>query len=172
MADDRRSPALIATIVAIPVVVIVVFIVIAAGRGGSSSDAALPLASATATPSADCTKLVAALPKSFPAHGDRTERDGLIEWPSTSSGADDTGPVQLRCGVPRPPGLAPTAALQVVDPVQWFSSTQDSRGTLWVAVDHRPYVALWLPLNVGNGPISEVSAVIDKILPRASLDLG
>lgn len=171
MADERRSPALIASLVAIPVVVVVLFIAVAATRTGGD-DASLPLASASATPSAECTRLLGALPQTFAGYGDRTVSDGLVQWPSTRSGTDDTGPVQLRCGVARPSGLAPTSALQVVEPVQWFSSTQESRGTLWVAVDHRPYVALWLPVNVGNGPITDVSAVIDRVLPRASLDLG
>lgn len=171
MAEQRRSPALIATLVAIPVVVIVLFIVIAAGRG-RVDDSSLPLATASATPSAECTRLIAALPQAFPGYGTRSEDGGLVRWPSTRSGSENTGPVQLRCGVARPAGLAPTSALQVVDPVQWFSAQQDSRGSLWVAVDHRPYVALWLPTNVGNGPITDVSAVIDRILPRASLDLG
>ncbi|WP_299570778.1 DUF3515 domain-containing protein [uncultured Williamsia sp.] len=171
MADERRSPALIATLVAIPVVVVVLFIVVAANRTGSD-DRSLPLTSASATPSPECTRLLAALPQTFDGYGNRSQDGGLVQWPSTRSGSDNTGPVQLRCGVARPTGLAPTSALQVVDPVQWFSSTQDSRGTLWVAVDHRPYVALWLPVNVGNGPITDVSTVIDRVLPRASLDLG
>ncbi|MGZ8176394.1 DUF3515 domain-containing protein [Williamsia sp. SKLECPSW1] len=169
MADERRSPALIATLVAVPVVVIVVFIAIAATRT-RGDDSSLPLTTASATPSADCTRLVDALPQTFPGYGTRTVEDGLVRWPATGSDAGD--PVQLRCGVARPTGLAPTSALQVVDPVQWFNSDQDRRGTLWVAVDHRPYVALWLPVNVGNGPITDVSAVIDRVLPRASLDLG
>jgi hypothetical protein len=171
VADERRSPALIATLVAIPVVVVVLFIAVAATRTGGG-DEATPLATTSATPSAECSRLLDALPRTFAGYGTRTVDGGLVQWPSTRSGSDDTGPVQLRCGVARPTGLAPTSALQVVDPVQWFSSTQDSRGTLWVAVDHRPYVALWLPVNVGNGPITDVSAVIDRILPRASLDLG
>ncbi|WP_235456790.1 DUF3515 domain-containing protein [Williamsia sp. Leaf354] len=175
MSDStgRRSPALIATLVTIPVMVIVLFIAIAAFRTDSSGDS-LPLASAAAPQSAepDCAKLIAALPATFAGFDDRSESGGLVQWQPTG---DAAGPVQLRCGVDRPTDLAPTSALQVVDPVQWFatgSGDPDATGTLWVAVDHRPYVALWLPSNSGNGPIADTSRILDRILPRASIDLG
>ena len=45
-------------------------------------------------------------------------------------------------------------------------------GEAYVSVDHRPYVAMWVPANAGNGPITDVSATIEEVLPRAPLDFG
>ncbi len=171
-APGRRSPALIATIVAIPVMVVVLFIVFAAAKN-TSSPGPLPLQSAAAPQSGEqgCARLIAALPRTFENFGERTESDGLIQW---AKGGDSPGPVQLRCGVPRPDDLAPTSALQTVDPVQWFQRApkEGEKGALWFAVDHRPYVALWLPNNSGNGAISDVSKIIEQVLPLAPIDLG
>ncbi len=171
-SESRRSPALIATIVAIPVMVVVAFIVFAAAKS-TSSPGPLPLQSASAPQSGepDCARLIAALPATFSGFGQRSESDGLIEW---AKDGDAAGPVQLRCGVPRPADLAPTSALQTVDPVQWFQRAprDGEKGALWFAVDHRPYIALWLPNNSGNGAISDVSQIIEKILPLAPIDLG
>ena len=75
MADERRSPALIATLVAIPVVVVVLFIAVAATRTGGD-DRSLPLADASATPSPECTRLLAALPQTFDGYGKRSEDGG------------------------------------------------------------------------------------------------
>lgn len=171
-APARRSPALIATIVAIPVMVVVLFIVFAAAKN-TTSPGPLPLQSAAAPTSGDqgCARLIAALPQKFENFGERTESDGLVQW---AKGGDSPGPIQLRCGVPRPDDLAPTSALQTVDPVQWFQRApkEGEKGALWFAVDHRPYVALWLPNNSGNGAISDVSKIIEQILPLAPIDLG
>lgn len=168
----RRNPALIATIVAVPVMVVVVFIVFAASKN-TDSPGPLPLRSAAAPQSGspDCERLIAALPATFDGFGERTDDDGLIAW---ASGGESPGPIQLRCGVPRPDDLAPTSALQTVDPVQWFQRApkEGEKGALWFAVDHRPYIALWLPNNSGNGAISDVSTIIDKVLPPAPIDLG
>ncbi|MBT0565429.1 DUF3515 domain-containing protein [Williamsia sp. CHRR-6] len=168
--DRPRSAALIATVVAIPVVVIVAFIVFAAARP-DPSDPALPLPTITAPQSTEpaCAKLIAALPRTFAGFAARTETDGLIEWREQGSG---TGPLQLKCGVQRPNDLAPTSALLTVNAVQWFSRSSTAPGTLWFAVDHRPYVALWIPDNAGNGPITDITDVIDTVLARSTIDLG
>ncbi|MFT4201747.1 DUF3515 domain-containing protein, partial [Gordonia sp. (in: high G+C Gram-positive bacteria)] len=80
--------------------------------------------------------------------------------------------VALRCGVARPAALAPSSRLQVVDSAQWFITDEQKTGVAYVAVDHRPYVALWLPRDSGPTPISEVTALIDKNLARGPLELG
>ncbi len=74
-------------------------------------------------------------------------------------GSDDTGPVQLRCGVARPTGLAPDVGAQVVDPVQVVLPRHRTIAAPsgWPSII-RPYEALWLPVNVGNGPITDVSS--------------
>ncbi len=170
----RISPAVIASIITIPVVVIVGFITYAVMKTDVSTSSDTPVKSMSAPQQADpdCAKLIAALPETFDGFGKRkTSDDGMVSWPP---GDQVPGPVQVRCGVDRPESLSPTSGLQVVDPVQWFlvSAKTEARGFLWYAVDHRPYVAIWLPENVGNGPIQQISAIIDANLPRAPIDLG
>lgn len=170
----RLSPAVIASIITIPVMVIVGFITYAVLKSDDVTSADTPL-KAMAAPeqtSPDCAKLIAALPETFEGFGKReTGDDGMVSWPP---GDQVPGPVQVRCGVDRPESLSPTSGLQVVDPVQWFlvSAETEAKGFLWYAVDHRPYVAIWLPENVGNGPIQQISTLIDQNLPTAPIDLG
>jgi len=170
----RLHPAVIATIITIPVMVIVAFITYAVIKTDDKTSADTPLKSMAAPEqsSPDCSALVAALPETFDGFGKKTvSDDGMVSWPP---GDQVPGPVQLRCGVDRPESLSPTSGLQVVDPVQWFlvSATTEAPGFLWYAVDHRPYVAIWLPENVGNGPIQQFSQLIDEYLPTAPIDLG
>ncbi|GAB18336.1 hypothetical protein GOEFS_052_00090 [Gordonia effusa NBRC 100432] len=160
-------PALIATLVAIPIMVLVGFITFAALKPDDASP--IDTYVAASNTGADCAKLVTALPIRFDGYGDKSVDGSVVRWASTSDGEA----ISLRCGVGRPDGLAPSSKLQVVHPVQWFiTDTIDGRGQAYVAVDHRPYVALWIPLNAGNAAITEVSGVIDRTLPRAPLDLG
>ncbi len=166
-SGPRLSPALIATLVAIPAMVIVGFITFAALR----PDPSTPIesyASDEAAP-ADCDKLIAALPQTFDGFGDKQVTGTTVTWSSDG----DTDPVTLRCGISRPDELSPTSNLQVINPVQWFiTDTVEGAGQAYVCVDHRPYVAMWIPENAGNAPITDVSAVIDQTLPRAPLDFG
>lgn len=166
-ADSRLPPALIATLVAIPVMVIVGFITFAALKPDDASP--IDAYTTASNTSSDCAKLVAALPTTFKGFESRTTDGDAARWASTSGGEA----ISLRCGVGRPDGLAPSSKLQVVHPVQWFiTDTIDGRGQAYVAVDHRPYVAVWVPVNAGNTPITEISGVVDRTLPRAPLDLG
>lgn len=170
----RLRPAVIASIITIPVMVIVGFITYAVLKtdDAASSDTPVKSMSAPQQASPDCAKLIAALPETFDGFEKReTSDDGMVSWPP---GDQVPGPVQVRCGVDRPESLSPTSGLQVVDPVQWFlvSAPTKNKGFLWYAVDHRPYVAIWLPENAGNGPIQQVSTLIDENLPRAPIDLG
>ena len=163
----RLSPALIATLVAIPVMVIVGFIVFAALRPEQKT----PIESYAAgdTASADCAELIAAAPATFEGFGDKQVSGNTVRWPSDGDG----DPVTLRCGISRPSELSPTSNLQVINPVQWFiTDTVEGAGQAYVCVDHRPYVAMWIPANAGNGPITDMSAVIEKTLPRGPLDFG
>jgi hypothetical protein len=164
----------VASIVAIPVMVIVGFITYAVvgTDDNASSDTPLKTMSAPERNSPECAKFIATLPERFDGFGAReTADDGLVTW---APGDQVAGPVQVRCGVDRPESLSPTSGLQVVDPVQWFSvsATTEAKGFLWYAVDHRPYVAIWLPENVGNGPIQQLSQLIDQNLQSAPIDLG
>lgn len=163
----RLSPALIAALVAIPAVVIIGFIVFAALR----PDPTTPVESYAngASASADCAKLIAALPKSFNGFGDKQVSGDTVKWPADGDGE----PVVLRCDIARPTELSPTSNLQVINPVQWFiTDTVEGAGQAYVCVDHRPYVAMWIPVNAGNGPITDVSGIIATTLPQAPLDFG
>ncbi|WP_431309468.1 DUF3515 domain-containing protein [Gordonia sesuvii] len=166
-SGPRLSPALIATLVAIPVMVIVGFITFAALR----PDPTTPIesyVSGEAAP-AECAELIDAVPQTFDGFGDKQVAGTTVTWPSESDG----DPVTLRCGISRPDELSPTSNLQVIHPVQWFiTDTVEGSGQAYVCVDHRPYVAMWIPENAGNGPITDVSAVIDETLPRGPLDFG
>lgn len=169
--STRRGPlhpALIATLVTIPVMILVGFITFAALK----PDPRAPIEDypAAAGTDAACAKFIAALPDDgFDGYGRKSVAGTTVSWPADN----DSEALTLRCGVARPSGLEPTSNLQVVNPVQWFiTDSIDARGQAYVAVDHRPYVALWVPVNAGNAAITEISGVIDATLPRSSLDFG
>ncbi|ATD71571.1 MULTISPECIES: DUF3515 domain-containing protein [Gordonia] len=171
-AGSRLSPALIATLVAIPVMVIAGFIAFAALRPETVNPVESYASDGSA--SADCTRLLDAAPQRFEGFGDKEISGDRATWPAEASGDDLT----LRCGVTRPAELSPTSNLQEIHAagragVQWFiTDTVDGSGQAYVSVDHRPYVALWVPSNAGNGPITDISGLIDQTLERGPLDFG
>ena len=169
-SGPRLSPALIATLVTIPIMVIVGFITYAALK--SSDQQQTPVDSYTAATSADagrCATLMAALPESFEGFGTKQVDGDTATW----KGSDGGDPVTVRCGVDRPSELAPSSRLQTVNGVQWFiTDTIENRGQAYVCVDHRPYVALWVPVSGGNSSITDVSAAIGRVLPTGPLDFG
>ena len=168
-SGPRLSPALIATLVTIPVMVIVGFIVFAALRPGNSDSTPVDSYAAESSTPAECPKFLAALPQTFEGYGNKTISGTQASWPASTDG----DPVIVRCGVSRPAELSPTSNLQVVNPVQWFiTDSIEGSGQAFICVDHRPYVALWVPVNAGNGPITDVSAAIERTLPRGPLDFG
>lgn len=166
----RLSPALIATLVTIPIMVLVGFIAFAALKTpDNAADTPIQSYAAESSAPADCAKFLAALPDRFTGFDAKQIEGAQASWGSTRAG----GPLTVRCGVTRPAELTTSSALQEVFPVQWFLSDNiQGAGQAFVAVDHRPYVAIWIPVDAGNAPISDVSAVIDRTLPRAPLDFG
>ena len=168
-SGPRLNPALIATLVTIPVRVIVGFIVFAALRPEQTDSTPVESYAADSSTPAECPRFLAALPQTFEGYGDKEVSGTQATWRSTTEG----DPVIVRCGVSRPSELSPTSNLQVVNPVQWFiTDSIEGSGQAFVCVDHRPYVALWVPVNAGNGPITDVSATIERTLPRGPLDFG
>lgn len=171
-APHRLSPAAIATLVAIPVVVLVIVLGVVLFK---SDDAKYrtDLEKLSASQAADprCAALMADLPEHFDGFGDRQMKNGFAEWPA---GADMPGPVQVRCGVDRPGEFTDTSKLDQVNGVQWFtaSTKTGAEGELLYCVDHRPYVALWVPNNAGNSAITQLSAAVAKHLTPGPLDLG
>lgn len=176
-SGPRLSPALIATLVTIPVMVLVGFIAYAALRSDDQSSTPVESYPVDAAVAPACEKFLAALPKHFDGFGDKEIRGQNAVWPAAGDGDDLT----LRCGVTRPTDLAPTSGLQAIYPpgstgndgVQWFIvDSVEGAGESYVAVDHRPYVALWVPQNAGNGPITDITGVVSTTLQPAPLEFG
>ena len=172
--DEKRqlSPALIATLVAIPVMVIAGFITFAALKNRAAPDTPVDSYAVTGQDAKACDDFIAALPDSFGDYAGKEVTGDLVRWPSVDPerGGD---PITLRCGVVRPDDLAPTSALQVIDPVQWFiTDSIEGRGQAYVVVDRRPYVGVWVPAGAGNAPLTDISKVIAQKLPAAPLDFG
>ncbi|WP_035719958.1 DUF3515 domain-containing protein [Gordonia shandongensis] len=165
----QLHPAFLATLVAVPVAVIIGFIAYAAIHFSGSSDEPTPIDSYGTGPEADrCAAFIAALPDQLGEFGDKSVDGTTVRWSK-----DESEPVVLRCGTARPDKLAPTSGLQVINPVQWFlTDSIEDRGQAYVSVDHRPYVAVWVPVGAGNAPITDISALIAENLPRSPLDFG
>ena len=119
--------------------------------------------------SPQCTALLASLDGDLPA-GDRVlprralvtpSPPGVLAWAATPQ------PVVLRCGVPRPAELVPTAALLEINGVRWLSLDDGPPPNVltYVAVDRPVFVALTLPIGVGSGPVQRVSDVLRTQLP-------
>lgn len=170
--NHRFSPAAIASLVAIPVVVLVIVLGVVLFK---SDDAKYrtDLEKLSAAQSADpqCARLMTDLPEHFDGFDGRRTKNGYVEWPA---GKDMPGPIQVRCGVDRPTEFNDTSKLDQVNGVQWFtaSTKTGADGQLFYCVDHRPYVALWVPENGGNSAITALSAIIVKDLAAGPLDLG
>lgn len=168
--EPRLSPALIATLIAVPVMVIAGFIAFAALKYSGDEPAPSPVESyATGGPGAElCADFIEKLPAQLGEFNDKTIDDTTVRWRKA-----DSDPIVLRCGVQRPADFAPTSSLQVINPIQWFlTDTVDGVGQAYVSVDHRPYIAMWLPAGAGNAPITDVSGLIAEHLKASPLDFG
>lgn len=164
----RLSPALIATMVAVPVMVLVGFIAFAAIKSNEVPATPVDSYAASGEGADRCPQLVDQLPESFGDYGGKTVDGDTVRW--TTEGSNE--PLVFRCGVARPDDLAPTSALQVIHPTQWFiTDTDEDRGQAYVLVDRRPYVAVWVPSGAGNGPLTDISEMAAE-LPPAPLDFG
>lgn len=146
-------------------------------KQGEARDAAeaghLKSIAAAASNDPACGTLLGALPADLGdfRRDDTTDPAGFARWTSEKSGA-----VEVRCGTDRPAELTATAKLQIVNGVQWLQATPQGApapdgGSYWVAVDHRPYVTLWVPDGVGTSAVQATSDAIRAHLQPASLDL-
>lgn len=161
---------MIATLIAIPVMVIAGFIAFAVMKNRQVPTTPIESYATSSEQVQACGSLIESLPVSFGEYGDKKVDGTTVRWQRTDGGSRE--PLVLRCGVARPAGLAPTSALQVINPVQWFiTDTDTERGQAYVVVDRRPYVAVWVPIGAGNGPLTDISALVAK-LPQAPLDFG
>lgn len=173
---ERRSPALIATAIALPLALITGLIVAAVvmQRNLDAEPVILAEVPAPAADSDECTTLLAALPEEL---GDLERADivdpapaGAAAW-RTAGTLDD--PVVLRCGLERPLDFDQAAALQLVNDVQWFQVSGEAMGldsSTWYAVDRSVYLALTLPDGTGPTPLQVISDTITENLPQQAID--
>ncbi|MCX4094016.1 DUF3515 domain-containing protein [Nocardia sp. alder85J] len=173
----QRSPALIATAVALPVALIVGVLVVAvlARQHPAREPLALGSVSAPAATGPACTTLLPALPGALGGY-DRAELaqpapPATVAWQP----ADGGDAIVLRCGLDRPQEFDKAAALQIVDGVTWFElrdRTANASSGTYFAVDRGTYIALTLPDHAGPTPLQEVSDTIAKVLPAQQIDPG
>ncbi|MBF6182679.1 DUF3515 domain-containing protein [Nocardia otitidiscaviarum] len=176
-ATAGRSPALIATAVALPIALLVGVIVMAVVARQNVTREPLALGSVPA-PGADgpaCTALLPALPGEL---GDYTTSE-LVEPapPATKAWQLPEGgePIVLRCGLDRPLEFHRASPLQVVNGVNWFAVRDETSGVTsgtWIAVDRGTYIAVTMPDSAGPTPLQEISDAITATIPAQPLDPG
>lgn len=130
----------------------------------------LAVVPAPSADSADCARLLAALPEKLAAAETTTlERRQLR--PPVPAGAAGWGepPVVLRCGLDRPADLTATSRLLAVSGVHFLEIPGGGTST-WVAVDRSVYVAVALPPNSGSGPLQEIATVISRALSEQEVN--
>ncbi|MVU76485.1 DUF3515 family protein [Nocardia sp. ET3-3] len=176
----RRSPALIATAVALPVALVVGILVmgVLANRHHSRDALVLGAVPAPTASSAECAALMSALPEKI---GDYTTST-LVEPAPPATHAwqlpDGGDPIVVRCGLDRPQEFNVTSPLlknKVAGgaEVDWFEVRDQTSGVsqgTWWAVDRGTYIALTVPDNVGSGPLQDVSEAIAKAIPAKPID--
>ncbi|WP_044476007.1 DUF3515 domain-containing protein, partial [Rhodococcus aetherivorans] len=173
-AEHHRSPALIATAVALPVALLIGIVVAAvlANRTPELAPVALGPVVAPQAESPECAALLGALPEEV---GDLRRAEltdpapvGAAAWQPVEG-----EPVVLRCGLERPAEFDQAAALQVVDGVQWFEVSGAAEGidaSTWFVVDRPVYVALTVPNGSGPTPLQTISAAVTQSLPQQPID--
>lgn len=184
MAPEGRSPrvpelarrlprVLIGLALALPVLLVVG--VLAASQilqrqpaeGPGTTRLQVPEVAVPAAAGADCARLLSGLPQEIRTGDGLLPRRLLTVPPPAGTVAwggreDDAGrsveaPLVLRCGLPRPPELTPTAALLDVDGVEWVQRSEPGGSSTWITADRAVYVGLTLPDGVGSAPIQDVS---------------
>ncbi|MEJ7705186.1 MAG: DUF3515 domain-containing protein [Geodermatophilaceae bacterium] len=116
------------------------------------------------TPDADrlCPTLMGGLPLTL---ADSRARPVRSASPYAAAWGDP--PIVLRCGVPRPPGLAADSSVFEINGVAWFTEPGED-DTVWTAVDREVYVDVRVPSGQASGPVALLSVVITDRLPMIS----
>jgi hypothetical protein len=117
-----------------------------------------------------CAALLAALPPELAADAGPLATRPLVEPapPGVRAWVASPRPVVLRCGLPRPVELTPTAALLEINGVRWLPLRDPgvARDMItYVAVDRPVYVVFTTPAELGSGPIQQVADAIRNVLP-------
>lgn len=139
-------------------------------RSADSADSGpLPLVPVPApfSGSPGCTTLLGAVPTELTSNGNSLKVRTLADpAPPATMAWGSADPLVLRCGLDRPPELTPTAALRLVNKVQWLQVPGDGAST-WYVVDREVYVALTVPDTAGTGPLQQISDTIAvKLAPQ------
>ncbi len=126
---------------------------------------------APAARSADCARLLAALPAEVDG-GDAGDLDRrTIAAPAPPGTAAWGEPaVVLRCGLQRPIELTASSRLLDVSGVQ-FLELPGPASSSWIVVDRSVYVAVTLPDSVGSGPLQQLAGAVRKTLPRQAVEV-
>jgi hypothetical protein len=155
------------------VMALVVGVLIAAAmvRNQALGPLGLAVVPAPAADSADCTRLLAALPEQLDGgeQGALERRQLHVPVPAGAAGWGEP-PVVLRCGLDRPADLTATSRLLAVSGVQFLEIPSGSMST-WVVVDRSVYVAVALPPSSGSGPLQQIATVISRTLPPQDVDV-
>jgi hypothetical protein len=121
----------------------------------------------------DCTALLAALPTDLAGLAPRPI-DQADQLPGIRAWAAAPRPVVLRCGLPRPAELTPSSALLEVNGVRWLQlddGLPEPVQVSYIAVDRPVYIALTTPVDIGSGPLQEVSDVVRTTLPTRPVEV-
>lgn len=113
-----------------------------------------------------CLEVLAALPAEL--SGPLPGREIVPAAPGVRAWAAAPRPVVLRCGLPRPAELVPTSPLLQVNGVDWLTlddGVPDPVVRTHVAVDRAVFIAVTVPVDVGAGPLQEISDVVRDKLP-------
>ncbi|WP_327144732.1 DUF3515 domain-containing protein [Nocardia sp. NBC_01327] len=175
--DERRSPALIATAIALPIALVVGVLVmgVMANRHPARSALVLGSVQAPAAGGPECSALLPALPEKL---GDYTTSELVQPAPVATKAwqlPEGGDAIVLRCGMDRPMEFNRASPLQVVNNVSWFDVRDQTSGATsgtWWAVDRGTYIALTMPDNAGPTPLQEISDAITKVIPQKPLDPG
>jgi uncharacterized protein DUF3515 len=121
--------------------------------------------------SADCGRLLVALPEKLDGGelGALERRRLAAPAPAGVVGWGEP-PVVLRCGLDRPAELRATSRLLDVSGVQFLELVGLGTST-WVAVDRPVYVVVALPPTSGSGPLQQIATVIVDTLPRREVNI-
>ncbi len=153
------------------VVALLVGVLIAASlvRNQTLGPLGLAVVPAPAADSAECARLLGALPETLEGGelGALQRRQLRAPIPVGTAGWGDP-PVVLRCGLDRPVELTATARLLTVSGVQFLEIPNPGMST-WVAVDRPVFVAVALPASSGSGALQQIATVISRTLPRAEV---
>jgi Protein of unknown function (DUF3515) len=169
-ASTRRW--LLGLALALPVALVVGVLVVAAQvRGQPLGPMRLADVPAPAAGSADCARLLAALPEKLDGGEQGALQRRQLAGPAPSGAAAwGEPPVVLRCGLDRPADLTVTSQLLAVSGVQFLELPSPGTST-WVVVDRPVYAVVDLPPVTGSGPLQQIATVITNTLPRRDVDI-